>query len=262
MSIATEIERLQNAKASIKTAIENKGVEVGDGTIDTYASKIDQISGSPSEELPIITDTSYLFNSNARVNIMNDLLKLCKNVKNMSYMYQYSSGIQTIDLSNFDMSSVEDVSYMCHYTSKLKTISFGNQKINNIKNIYYWFNGCSVLVDLDLSNFDLGKVTQTDGFMKYASALVNLRSFKNLGKGYTSSSKNYYNYVVDFSYSTKLSHDSLIDLITNGLYDLNITYANLGWNVVTQQLILGSTNLAKLTAEEIAIATNKGWTVS
>ena len=44
MSITTEIERIQNAKASIKTAIENKGVEVGDGTIDTYASKIDEIS--------------------------------------------------------------------------------------------------------------------------------------------------------------------------------------------------------------------------
>lgn len=44
MSIADEITRLQNAKASIKTAIENKGVIVGDKTIDTYASKIDEIT--------------------------------------------------------------------------------------------------------------------------------------------------------------------------------------------------------------------------
>ena len=44
MSIATEIERLQNAKISIKSAIEGKGVEVGNGTIDTYADKIKQIS--------------------------------------------------------------------------------------------------------------------------------------------------------------------------------------------------------------------------
>ena len=35
MSVASEIARLQNAKASIKTSIENKGVTVGDGTIDT-----------------------------------------------------------------------------------------------------------------------------------------------------------------------------------------------------------------------------------
>lgn len=44
MSIATEIERLQNAKASMKTAIENKGVEVGDATIDAFADKINEIS--------------------------------------------------------------------------------------------------------------------------------------------------------------------------------------------------------------------------
>lgn len=43
MSIATEIERIQNAKTSIKNAIEEKGVEVGDGLIDTYADKISEI---------------------------------------------------------------------------------------------------------------------------------------------------------------------------------------------------------------------------
>jgi hypothetical protein len=43
MSIANEIQRLQTAKADIKSAIEEKGVTVGDGTIDTYASKISEI---------------------------------------------------------------------------------------------------------------------------------------------------------------------------------------------------------------------------
>ena len=38
--ISTEITRLQNAKTAIKTAIEAKGVTVGDGAIDTYAEKI------------------------------------------------------------------------------------------------------------------------------------------------------------------------------------------------------------------------------
>ena len=45
MSIATEIERLQKAKADIKNAIEEKGVEVGDGSLDTYAEKINAITG-------------------------------------------------------------------------------------------------------------------------------------------------------------------------------------------------------------------------
>ena len=46
MSIANEIERLQSAKENIKAAIENKGVTVGEGTIDTYAEKIAKIAGS------------------------------------------------------------------------------------------------------------------------------------------------------------------------------------------------------------------------
>ena len=53
MSIKTEITRLQNAKASIKTAIEGKGVTVPDGTkLDGMAALVDSISsggGSSSE---------------------------------------------------------------------------------------------------------------------------------------------------------------------------------------------------------------------
>lgn len=52
MSIATEIKRLRSAKADIKTAIENKSVTVGNGTIDTYAKKIDEISaGGKTKEI-------------------------------------------------------------------------------------------------------------------------------------------------------------------------------------------------------------------
>ena len=48
MSIATEIQRLQSTKTAIKSAIENKGVTVGDGTIDTYAAKIDETDHADS----------------------------------------------------------------------------------------------------------------------------------------------------------------------------------------------------------------------
>lgn len=46
MSIATEISRLQQAKADIKTSIEAKGVTVpSSALIDTYSGYVDQISG-------------------------------------------------------------------------------------------------------------------------------------------------------------------------------------------------------------------------
>lgn len=44
MAIADELQRLIDAKADIKASIENKGVTVGDSTLDTYASKIDEIT--------------------------------------------------------------------------------------------------------------------------------------------------------------------------------------------------------------------------
>ena len=60
MSIATEIQRLQTAKANIKTAIENQGVTVGDGTLDTYAALISQISGGGgSSETPTINGMAF-----------------------------------------------------------------------------------------------------------------------------------------------------------------------------------------------------------
>ena len=55
MSIASEIERLQNAKSALKTAIEGKGVTVPSATkLDGYSALVDSISvggDSGSEEM-------------------------------------------------------------------------------------------------------------------------------------------------------------------------------------------------------------------
>ena len=50
MSIASEITRLQTAKANIKSAIEAKGVTVGNVTLDQYPSKIAQISSASGND--------------------------------------------------------------------------------------------------------------------------------------------------------------------------------------------------------------------
>ena len=89
-----------------------------------------------------------------------------------------------------------------------------------------------------------------------SSNLKNIGGFKDLGKAYkTAQSANYYAYTLNLSGCNNLTHDSLMNVINN-LYDI----ATAG--VQPQQLQLGSTNLAKLTDEEKAIATNKGWSIS
>lgn len=59
MSIASEITRLQNAKAAIKAAIEAKGVTVDDdATLDAFASLIGQIATSDDTVLKALIDRS------------------------------------------------------------------------------------------------------------------------------------------------------------------------------------------------------------
>ena len=136
MSIVSEITRLQNAKSDIKASIENKGVTVGDGTIDTYASKINEISTSSAvlgtktitengiykasdDNLDgyssvdvnvgslVINDYRFLFQSGARLNILNDLLPLCKGATMATSMFNYcDSYTGTLDLSSLDVSKI------------------------------------------------------------------------------------------------------------------------------------------------------------
>ena len=113
-----------------------------------------------------------------------------------------------------------------------------------------------------LQELDMSKATRIENMFNGCTKLENIGGFLNLGKAYTYTGNGYNFYKLNLSKATLLTHDSLMNIINN-LYDLNLSYnvAN-GGTLYTQNIVLGSTNLAKLTAEEIAIATNKGWTVS
>ena len=58
---------------------------------------------------------------------------------------------------------------------------------------------------------------------------------------------------LDFTYCRTLTHDSLVDML-NKLADVTA-------EGTTYTLKLGDFNLGKLTAEDVAIGTNKGWTI-
>lgn len=235
-----------------------------------------------------ITDASYLFRYMARINILNELLSLCENVTSTEYMFGDCVALKELDLSNFETSNVKTMKHMFYNNvalTELDLSSFNTSNVTDMQYMFYSLQQCTSLdlssfntssvtdmkymfyngfkfKELDLSNFDMSKVTNVGYMLKYCNSLETLHSFKNLGKGYTQKTNNYSNYKLDLSSSTNLTYDSLMDVINN-LYDLNLSYnvAN-GGTLYTQSLVLGSTNLAKLTEEEIAIATNKGWNVS
>lgn len=154
--------------------------------------------------------------------------------------------------------SVTDIRYMFFYCSGLTELKIDT---SNVETTVQTFAYCTNLETLEQLNASKFKSTQ-NMFMQ-CNKLQNFGGLFNLGKGFDKKESYSAYHKMDLSYCTKLTHESLMNIINN-LYDLNLTYdvAN-GGTLYTQSLVLGSTNLAKLTtAEEIEIATLKGWTVS
>ena len=209
-----------------------------------------------------VTDMSNMF-SNCQSLTSLDLSDFdTSNAKNMKSIFERCYKLSSLNLSNFDTNKITNMDSMFSNCQSLTSLDLSNFDTSNVTNMYYMFSSCIALTSLDLSSFDASKITNINYTFYSDKNLINLKFMQNLGKGYTQKSNNYSNYRLNLSYSKLLTHESLMSVI-NGLYDLNLTYdvAN-GGTLYTQTLNLGNTNLAKLTAEEIAIATSKGWNVS
>lgn len=133
-------------------------------------------------------------------------------------------------------------------------ISCSNIDLRNTTQMASTFYDCKNLTDVGEIRSD--KVESWMYPFSGCTKLVNFGGFLNAGMSYsTRSSENNSSYTVRVSDAPNLSHDSLMNII-NKLYDIKTKGCK------AQRLQLGSTNLAKLTEEEIAIATNKGFNVS
>lgn len=220
----------------------------------------------------------------SKVTSLNSLFDCCESLESIPYFDTSScksmqdTFYNTIKLTNIPLYDTSNVTYMRNmlYKSGITQMPmFNTSKVTNMEGIVKYAPNLEVFPELDTSNvtnmssafynasslkeikkINLGKVINISNLLKYCDKLTILGGFENLGGGYlTTASANNASYTLDLSYCTKLTHDSLMNVINN-LYDI----ANKG--VMPQSLILGSTNLAKLTAEEIQIATDKGWEVS
>lgn len=150
-------------------------------------------------------------------------------------------------------SNITDFQYAFYGCKNMKYVP--DIDTSNAWNFYYLFGECFKINTIP--ELDFGKATKLT--LMFAGSgtftVVNHGGYKDVGKAYlTNKSANFNEYTV-YVGGNLLTHESLMNVI-NKLYDI----ATKGCN--TQSLTLGATNLAKLTAEEIAIATNKGWTVS
>lgn len=171
------------------------------------------------------------------------------NVTNMAHMFSYCLSLETIPM--LDTSNVTDVSFLLIYCYKLTTVpAFNTSKVTEMRSMFERCSGLVTIPELDASN-----ANELQCMFEKCTALTTFGGLKNIGMGYdVSSDSNYFRYTLNLSDSPLLTHDSLMNVINN-LYDIKSK------GVKTQTLQLGDTNKAKLTTEEIAIATNKGWNV-
>ena len=114
------------------------------------------------------------------------------------------------------------------------------------------FYNCSKLTTIP--KLDASKVTNVSNFSGSSSnaSVKHIGGFENLGMYKTVSGTNNANFVGNYPNLTK---ESVLNIL-NGLYDRKTA----GYSVLT--LKLNANHLAKLTDDDIAIATNKGWTIA
>lgn len=156
---------------------------------------------------------------------------------------------------NLELSNGAYTFYYCTSLKKISSLEL-REEARSVQNMFY---NCISLTEIP--EFYVGNVSVVTGFLFDCGSLINLGGFKDLGKAYLNKQANYLHYTLTLSACTKLTHDSLMNVI-NDLYDLNLTYGVAqGGTLYTQRLVLGSTNIAKLTEEELQIAQDKGWTI-
>ena len=155
-------------------------------------------------------------------------------VTTMSGMFYYCFHLQSIP--SLDTSQVTNMAEMFYDCEILQTIpQLDTSKVTTMESMFFSCNNLQTLPQLDTS-----KVTKMGYMFNFCRNLTDLGGFVGLKAN------------LDLSYSKGLTHDSIMNVI-NKTADVTAS---------PKTLTLGSTNLAKITDEEKAVATNKGWTLA
>lgn len=194
----------------------------------------------------------------------------------LSFPSGFVDALDTIESADSALAEVESIlsggyvnySYLFYNMQRLLTVPMAIiQHIEQGKYFDYMFYNCSMITNIPKLNTSNGEtfnsifygVTQVHTIegIDFSSATKVTNAFINCPKlEYLTVNGVIKITGLNLSQSSKLTHDSLMSVI-NALFD-HKTAGTSG----TFTLTLGSTNLAKLTDAEKAIATQRGWTLA
>ena len=187
-----------------------------------------------------VTNTEFMFYGCSSITSIP--LFDTKNVNSMRDMFTSCSSLTSIPL--FDTKNVNSMYETFGYCKSLTSIP--QLDTSKVTTMMFMINGCTSLTSIPL--LDCSSVTNTSAPFGYTSLnkLTDLGGFKDLKVSWSS------NFLDRVPNATV---ESLMNVINN-LYDLT---AN---GLSGKTLKFGTTNLNKLTADQIAVATNKGWNLT
>ena len=239
-----------------EVTVETSGVDIN----DYYFMQLSETNPKIIQyikQIPLL-DTSNVTNMYATfanlTNITTMPLIDTSNVTNMTSMFQSCSKLTNIPLLN--TSNVTNMTTMFDGCSNLTSIpQLDTSKVTTMTSM---FQSCSKLTSIP--QLDASNVNNVYSMFSYCNNITELGGFENLGQGYsTTSAANYSICMLNLSSLTKLTEQSIINVLNN-LYDIKTKGCN------TQKVILGNTNLAKLTSTEglaaLKQAQDYGWNVS
>lgn len=221
---------------------EIKSILFNDGNVDRPKVPNYTISGKP---------VSYICHQNTSKVVFKDFDTSA--VTNMGSMF-YGCNFTTLDLTSFNTSAVTNMMYMFKYCSNLTTLDLSNFDTSAVTTMGGMFDNCDGLTTLDLSSFDTSAVTNMMYMFYDCSKLTTIIGTHTLEEVQAGTVKAMRGLKVslDLSYSPLLERASILALFY-GLADLT--------GSTKQTIRLHSTAKARLTAEDIKIATDKNWDV-
>lgn len=287
MSISKEIERLKQAKKNIGDAIVRKGGSVS-GTLDTYAKSVMALGDYTFQQVCDVVNKSDARNVDLT---MIDV----SNVTSIYNAFANNKTIENVNVSNWNTSKVTSMRSTFYICDKLQSVSCENWRLDNCTTLFAMFDSCAALknfdpsrwntskvtnmewvfircaslTSLDLSNWDTSQVTVMNNFLSSCTSLTSLDiSGWDTSKVHGMRSMLYNCHSLEtlkcdnlilpdielgnigLEYSTKLTVESIVGLLNA------LPQSNKGFSFQ-----IGSDNIAKLSDEQKAIATDKGWTL-
>ena len=159
-------------------------------------------------------------------------------VINMTSAWLNCNNLQSLDLSRWDVSSVINLSAAWQNCYSLQSLDLSRWDVSSVINLSAAWQNCYSLQSLDLSGWDVSSVTNLSAAWQNCHNLVDyLPPVIAINHSYSDA--------VELSIASLLRIIDSLPVVTGA-----------------RTLTLGQNNKLKLTAEQIAVATQKGWTVA